>query len=138
MPGKRTTLRAPLATLRAVRTTRRILREFRPELVFVWNGTDIPQAAIRVAETAGVPVVYSIAEHWFARLYLADPFMRYLFPGERGVRALWGLVIRLVNRHPSLRLEVERKVPALADVDQRGPAPQRAGADARSSRSSSG
>jgi glycogen(starch) synthase len=122
--GKGNALRAPLVALQAARATRRLIKEFRPELIFVWNGANLPQAAIRVAEYSGVPVAYSIAEHWFGGLYRRDQFMRHLFPDDSGLRALWGAVVRAVNRHPSLRLEVERKVPAsicwVSDALRRG------------------
>jgi glycosyltransferase involved in cell wall biosynthesis len=111
-PGKRGAARAALASLHAARTTRRLIDSFKPELIFIWNGARIPQAALRVAENAGLPVVYSLAEHWFGRLYASDPFMRYLAPGQRGLRALWGRVMLAANRHPALRLETKRGVPA--------------------------
>jgi glycosyltransferase involved in cell wall biosynthesis len=110
-PGKAGTLRAPLASVRAARTMRRLLASFRPELVFVWNAAHIPHAALRIAETSGVPVAYSLAEHWFGGLYRSDQFMRTLQPGQRGLRGLWARFARLANRHPLLRLELERRVP---------------------------
>jgi hypothetical protein len=51
--GTRHTLRAPSATVHAARVTRRLVDEVRPELVFVWNGAAMPQAAIRIAEQSG-------------------------------------------------------------------------------------
>ena len=111
-PGKRGALRAPFATLSAARATRRLIRSFRPDLIFVWNGAEIPQAAIRMAEYSGAPVAYSVAQHWFGGLYKRDQFMRHLDPGDRGLRALWARLARIVNRHPDLRLEARRKVPA--------------------------
>src|SRR5919197_3935306 len=123
-PGKGSILRAPLAALRAARATRRLIRSFQPDLVFVWNGAQIPQAAIRVAEYHGAPVAYSVAEHWFGGLYGRDYFMRHLLPGDSGLRALWGRVIKAANRHPALRLEAERKLPAsicwVSDALRRG------------------
>ena len=111
-PGKRGALRAPFAALSAARATRRLIRSFRPDLIFVWNGAEIPQAAIRMAEYSGAPVAYSVAQHWFGGLYKRDQFMRHLDPGDRGLRALWARLARIVNRHPDLRLEARRKVPA--------------------------
>src|SRR5256885_5249755 len=66
---RRNTLRAPAAALRAVKVTRRVLDEVRPELVFVWNGAAMPQAAIRVAERSGAAVAYSVCEDWFGGPY---------------------------------------------------------------------
>jgi glycogen synthase len=112
-PGSRLrSLRAPLDAVRAARDTRRVLSEFRPELVYVWNGAQIPQAAIRVAETSGVPVAYRICEHWFGHMYRSDRFMRHLYGDDRGVRAAWAALVRLVNRLPQLRLDPGRPVDA--------------------------
>ena len=110
--GKRSALRGPLAALRAARITRRLLAGFRPDLVFIWNGAAMPQAAIRIAEQSGAHVAWSICEYWFERLYAGDQFMRHLLPGDRGLRRVWGLLVRTVNRHPALRLEAHSKVPA--------------------------
>jgi glycosyltransferase involved in cell wall biosynthesis len=107
-------VRAPVWALRAARVTRKLLREFDPELVFVWNATQIPQAALRVAELSGRPLAFRICEHWFGRLYRDDTFLRHLYPGERGPRGLWARGMRLVNRLPALRLDVTR--PARASV----------------------
>jgi glycogen(starch) synthase len=109
--GKRSALRSPLAALRSAKSTGRLLDSFRPELIFIWNGAQIPHAAIRLCEYSGVPVAYSVCEHWFGGLYKRDQFTRHLPPGDRGLRALWARVVRAVNRHPALRLEAERKVP---------------------------
>jgi glycosyltransferase involved in cell wall biosynthesis len=108
-PSRLSSVRAPLASLRAVKLTRRMLEGFRPELIFVWNGAALPQAALRVAELSGVPVAWSIHEHWFSRLYSVDRFTRYLVPGAQAVRAAWGVASRALNRLPSLGLEFERR-----------------------------
>src|ERR671936_2499776 len=52
-PGKGSILRAPIAALRAARATRRLIRSFQPDLVFVWNGAQIPQAAFAWPSTRG-------------------------------------------------------------------------------------
>lgn len=112
-PGSRLrSLRAPLDAVRAARATRRVMGAFGPDLVYVWNGSQIPQAAIRVAETAGVPVAYRICEHWFGHMYRSDRFMRHLYGDDRGVRAAWAALARLVNRLPQLRLDPSRPVDA--------------------------
>ncbi|HET8672402.1 MAG TPA: glycosyltransferase family 4 protein [Thermoleophilaceae bacterium] len=111
-PGKASALRAPAAALAAAKLTRRVLAEVSPELVFVWNGAAMPQAAIRIAELSGAPVAYSVCEYWFERLYGGDQFMRHLSPGDSGLRAVWAAGVRLVNRHPSLHLDAETRVPA--------------------------
>ena len=103
---KRDSLRAPLWALGAGRTMRRLLRSFDPDLIFVWNSTQIPQAALRVAELSGRPIAYRVCEHWFGRRYRDDTFLRHLYPGERGLRAVWARAMRTVNRLPPLRLDV--------------------------------
>ena len=105
-------LRAPLWALSGVREVRRAMAGFNPDLVFVWNGARLPQAALRVAAAAGVPTAFRVCEHWFEDLYSADPFMRHLYPGERGLRGAWARLARLANRHPALRLDVTRPEPA--------------------------
>jgi glycosyltransferase involved in cell wall biosynthesis len=73
LPHRRITkLLAPLQALRAARATRRALREFRPDVVYVWNGAMIPQVAIRIAQSAGLPVLFRVCEHWFGSLYDDD------------------------------------------------------------------
>ncbi len=109
---RRDSLRAPVAALRGARTMRRELASFRPELVFVWNGSQVPHAALRIAATSGVPLAFRICEHWFGTLYSSDTFMRHLVPGERGLRGIWARLMRLVNRHPDLRLDLEGTTPA--------------------------
>ena len=116
-------LRAPRAAVVATAATRRTLAAFRPELVFVWNGSNIPHAALQVLHGAGgvggvggvggIPIAYRVCEHWFSRLYTGDQFMRHLTPGERGLRGVWARGARLLNRaHPGLRLDPARVAPA--------------------------
>jgi glycogen(starch) synthase len=122
--GTRSALTAPVAALKAAQTTRELIRSFQPEFVFVWNGAHLPHSAIRVAECHGYPIAYSVAEQWFGGLYRRDQFMRHLFPGDTGLRGLWATGLRLVNRHPALRLDVAHRVPAsicwVSEALQRG------------------
>lgn len=124
----RDSFRAPITAMRAATVMRRVLDDFRPDLLYVWNGSQIPQAALRVGEASGVPLAYRVCEHWFGRLYRDDKFMRHLVPGERGLRGHWARLMRLVNRHPVLRLDVTTPAPAAicwnSDVVRElGPAP---------------
>ncbi len=105
-------LAAPFRSVRAARAMRRQLAEFQPEVVWIWNGAGIPQAAIRIAEGAGPIVVWRICEQWFADLYRADLFLRHLYGDDHGLWLLWAGFARLVNRHPSLRIELRSVVPA--------------------------
>jgi glycosyltransferase involved in cell wall biosynthesis len=111
-PARARSLLAPVDAVRAAVTARRAMRRFKPDLVYVWNGATIPQAAIRVAETSGAPVAYRVCEHWFGQLYRSDRFTRHLLPGDRGLRAAWAALMRIVNRLPVLRLDLSRPVPA--------------------------
>lgn len=125
----RDSLRAPIVAMRAAGVMRRVLDDFRPDLVYVWNGSQIPQAALRIAETSHRPLAYRICEHWFGRLYHDDQFMRHLVLGERGLRGHWARLMRLVNRHPLLRLELTTPAPATicwnsGALRELGPAPR--------------
>ena len=101
---ERGALQAPFAAPGAVAAARRALAAT-PDLVYVWNGASIPQAALRVLADSGVPIAFRVCEHWFAGLFTRDQFMRELIPGRRGPgRALWSRACRAVNALPSLRL----------------------------------
>lgn len=94
---------SPLYALRGATVARRALADFQPDLVYVWNGAQLPQAAIRALETSGVAVAYRVCEHWFGSLYRSryDPFMRGLAGGR------WQRAARAWNRLPALRLDCE-------------------------------
>jgi glycosyltransferase involved in cell wall biosynthesis len=99
-------------SLRAARIVRRVLDEVRPELIYVWNGAGMPNAAIAVLQDSGVPVAFRVCEHWFGRLYADDVFTRHLTPGETGLRGLWARGMRAFNRLPGLRVDPGRPRPA--------------------------
>lgn len=101
---RRSRLLAPVYAARAARQTRGVIREFRPDIVYVWNGAQIPQVAIRLLQLSGAKVLYRVCEHWYGRMYESDAFMQ----GVRGGR--WSVLMRLVNRLPQLRIDVERKI----------------------------
>ena len=110
--GKLSTLAAPRAAARGIAVMQRTLDSLEPDLIFVWNGVGIPHAALRVAELSGIPIAYSVGEHWLGRMYKSDAYVRYLLPGEHGIRALWGYGVRLVNHLPQLQVEVATPVSA--------------------------
>jgi glycosyltransferase involved in cell wall biosynthesis len=104
-PDARGALRAPAASVRAVAAARRALA-WRPDLVYSWNGSSIPHAALRVLADSGVPVAFRICEHWFGGIFVEDQFMRELLPASRPPeRAPWAVGCRAINRLPSLRLD---------------------------------
>jgi len=97
-------LRAPLASLDAVGAARRAL-DWQPDLIYVWNGAEIPQAALRILADSGVPLAFRVCEHWFGGIFVQDQFLRELLPARRGpARAVWSAACRAFNRLPSLRL----------------------------------
>jgi glycosyltransferase involved in cell wall biosynthesis len=110
--GKLSTLAAPRAAARGMSVMRATLEELQPDLIFVWNGVGIPHAALRVAELSGIPIAYSVGEHWLGRMYRSDAYVRYLLPGEHGIRAVWGRIVRLINRLPSLQVDPFTAAPA--------------------------
>ena len=93
---------APLDQLRGVGVAHDVLAEVRPELVYVWNGSRLPYTALQVLTRSGVPLAFRVCEHWFAGLWGDDRFIRYLTPGEKGLRRLWARAMRLVDRLPQL------------------------------------
>jgi glycosyltransferase involved in cell wall biosynthesis len=104
LPRRRATdALSPLHAVRGAKVARRALADFGPDLVYIWNGAQLPQAAIRVLETSGAPVGYRVCEHWFGSLYESryDPFMRGLAGGR------WRRAARAWNRLPALRLDYE-------------------------------
>ena len=108
------TVRAPFAAWRAGRAVRRALRRHRPDLVFVWNASHIPRAAVLAAQAWGGPLAFSVADPWLADFVEGDQFLRYLAPGggRRGLRGAWALLVKFLNRLPGLRLELETRGPS--------------------------
>lgn len=112
--GKRSIIRAPIAAAKGIDVMRTAIADFEPDLIFVWNGSGIPHSALRVAELSGVPMAYSVGEHWLGRMYTDDAYVRCLLPGERGLHAVWGRIPRLLNRLPAL--QVDPLTPARAAI----------------------
>ena len=102
-------LRAASHARRGAATMRATLGAFDPQLVYVWNGAQIPHSALRVAALSGRPLAYRVCEHWFGRLYSGDRYMRHLDGGERGARAIWGAAMRGANRLPGLRVDLRTR-----------------------------
>jgi glycosyltransferase involved in cell wall biosynthesis len=102
---RRGALRAPLASLRAVGAARAAL-EWEPELIYGWNGSSIPQAALRVLADSRLPLAFRVCEHWFGGIFTTDQFLRELLPARRGpARSAWAAGCRALNGHPALRLQ---------------------------------
>ncbi len=105
-------LRAPGASLRATGAARRAL-EWKPDLIYAWNCSSIPQASVRVLADSGVPLAFRICEHWFGGLFTNDQFLRELLPASRPpARRAWAAWCRALNRLPPLRLRPLAPLPA--------------------------
>lgn len=105
-------LTAPAAAVAAASRARRAL-ETSPDLVYVWNGSGVPHAAIRVIADSGTPLAFRVCEHWFGRLFTGDQFLRELRPAKRGPpRAGWAAICRAWNLLPALRLDPTARFPA--------------------------
>ena len=112
-PERRRVLQVPAAAAQAATAMRRLLAEEQPDIVYVWNCLGTSQAAPFAAIQAGLPVAYRFSELWFASsLYRRDRFVGHLLPGQRGLHRPWSWLVRTVNRHPALRLDPGRPVPA--------------------------
>jgi glycosyltransferase involved in cell wall biosynthesis len=104
-PDARGALRAPAASLHAVGAARRAL-EWRPDLIYGWNGSSIPQSALRVLADSRLPLAFRVCEHWFGAIFTGDQFLRELLPARRTPgRAAWSAGCRALNLLPSLRLD---------------------------------
>jgi glycosyltransferase involved in cell wall biosynthesis len=103
-PDAKGALRAPAAALGGVAAARRALA-WKPDIVYAWNGSSIPQAALRVLADSGVPIAFRVCEHWFGALFTGDQYLRELAPNSRSpAGAAWAAGCRALNRLPSLRL----------------------------------
>jgi glycosyltransferase involved in cell wall biosynthesis len=103
-PDARGGLRAPFVAPRAARSARSALA-WGPDLIYIWNGSLIPQTALRVLADSGIPLAFRVCEHWFGSLFRDDQFLRELMPARRSSsRAGWAAGCRTINLLPSLRL----------------------------------
>ena len=85
--GWRGSLMAPAVARRTAKLVEATIEEIDPDLIYFWNGAQLPLAAMVAASRSGVPLAYRVCEHWFARS--ADQFARHLAPGDRGLRFAW-------------------------------------------------
>jgi len=106
LAGRRSdSLRAPTAAIAAARSMRALIRELRPDLIFVWNATGIPHSTLWAAQRSGVPLAFYVAAPFLAGLYRDDPFARHLTRGGGGLRSVWATLMKLVNLSPELRIK---------------------------------
>ena len=103
---------APVVARRTAKLVEATIRELDPDLIYFWNGAQLPLAAMVAASRSGVPIAYRVCEHWFGAISGHDQFARHLSPGDRGLRLAWAQLIRLINRDPHLRLDRIERYPA--------------------------
>ena len=97
-PDAKGALRAPAAALGGVAAARRALA-WQPDLVYAWNCSSIPHAAVRVIADSGAPLAFRVCEHWFGGLFTGDQYMRELLPAKRGPgRRVWAAGCQALNR----------------------------------------
>ena len=104
-PDWRGSIRAPLASVLGVRAMRAALAAFEPDLIYVWNGAQLPAASVLTAMRTGAPVAFRVCEYWFGGFGIRDQFLRHVGSDDRGLRALWALLLRQVNRLPGLQFD---------------------------------
>jgi glycosyltransferase involved in cell wall biosynthesis len=110
--GWRGSLIAPAVARRTAKLVEGTIEEVDPDLIYFWNGAQLPLAGMVAASRSGVPLAYRVCEHWFGSISQHDQFARHLAPGDRGLRLAWAQLIRLINRDPHLRLDRVEQHPA--------------------------
>jgi glycogen synthase len=95
--------------------TRRILRELRPDVIYIWGQYLLSVSPAWVAERSGYPVVYFVSDPWLAGWDQLDQWYAWLMRNDGGLggRALRALA-RLVSRS-GVALETPRRL-ELRDV----------------------
>ncbi len=120
LPGNwRGSLMAPLVARRSAMLTIRAMRRFNPDLIYYWNGAQLPFAVMVAVSRSRLPVAFRICEHWFGRIATHDQFARHLIPGDRGLRFAWAKLIRLINRDSILQLDSPTSHPATISWNSR-------------------
>jgi glycosyltransferase involved in cell wall biosynthesis len=107
--SRRSRLIAPVAAAIGARATCDQIERFRPDFAFVWNGAQIPHAAIHVVLKSGIPTAFRVCERWFGGLFSRDRFMGHLSRQQR--EDPLGVLARAANKLPSLRLDMTGEVP---------------------------
>jgi glycosyltransferase involved in cell wall biosynthesis len=80
------------------RAFNRIVRQFRPDLVYVWNATQISISIAIKAQQMGIAVCYFVSDHWLAG-WESDALycLKRRAPRRRGRRLIWKPLIFLLN-----------------------------------------
>lgn len=111
---RREIIRAPIVAARSAMVTRRMLDEFRPDLVYVWGVQTISHAPLAVVAEWGVPTAYRLCVPFATQIFTGDRYFRYLGPPSRRRRGGWGALMRQANRLPPLGFDAQR--PARAAI----------------------
>jgi glycogen(starch) synthase len=111
---KREIPHSPIVAARGAAVTRRVLEEFRPDLVYVWGVQTISHSPLAVIAERGVPTAYRFCVPFSTQVYAGDRFFRYLGPPSARRGGAWGALMRLANRLPPLRFDAQR--PARASI----------------------
>jgi glycosyltransferase involved in cell wall biosynthesis len=87
---------------RAVGVLRRVLAEFQPDVINIWQASGMPHAVVYACLETQTPILLSIGDYWPSRLDGGDPYIKAL--RSRGLS--WqALGAKLYNRlHPSMRV----------------------------------
>ena len=93
--GWRGSLMAPAVARRAATLVEATIEDLDPDLIYFWNGAQLPLAAMVAASRSGVPIAYRVCEHWFGAISRLRPVR----PPSRARRS-W-LALRLGTAHPA-------------------------------------
>ncbi len=58
-------------------TLRKAIREYAPDLVYVWNMGGLSKSLVFTLQELGVPTVYYLSDHWIARGFSSDVWLSW-------------------------------------------------------------
>ena len=93
---------------------RQLCREFKPDLIYVWNPVGISLSIVSIAQQLGLPVCYFVSDHWLEDWEI-DPGYRVWEKQRAGIRRafLWKGILRVLK---SLKMAYEPAPPILRNV----------------------
>lgn len=56
---------------------RQLVKQFRPEVIYIWNCSGLSKALLIHAQSYRLPVVYHFEDDWFLEEYTKDPWLHY-------------------------------------------------------------
>jgi len=84
------------------------LRDFKPEIVHVWNLGGIQKSLLLSLQSCELPVVYDVSDHWIAQSLRGDVWLRW-WNGETGGTA--ATLVRAALRAGGLAGGIRRRAP---------------------------